>query len=180
MQMYYETERLCLRILQPNYAADVLQFYKENKELFEKFEPTRPMGFYTTKYQSTLLNHEFNLAVKLSSIRFWVFLKDSEQIIGTISFHNINRTFFQNCQIGYKFDPCFWNQGYAKESIRKGISIIFDEIGLRRIEAMVLPSNTPSIRLLESLGFMTEGICRSYIYLSAGWADHLRFSLIHP
>lgn len=181
MQMYYETERLTLKILKQDSADDVLDFYMNNKEIFEKYEPDRPQNFYTRNYQATLLNYEYNLSLKLAAYRFWVFEKKSpERIIGTISFHNITRSIYQSCQLGYKFDQRYWRRGYARESIQRAISVTFDEMKLRRIEAVVLPSNTPSIRLLESLGFKNEGICHSYIFLHGSWADHLRYSIIHP
>lgn len=181
MQMYYETGRLILRILRQDAAASVLDFYLDNREIFEEFEPDRPENFYTLNYQAALLNCEFNLSIKSSAFRFWVFEKKSpEHIIGTISFHNITRSIYQSCQLGYKFDQQHWHYGYAHESIQKAISLIFEEVKLHRLEAVVLPSNIPSIRLLESLGFQKEGICQSYILLHGRWADHLRYSLIRP
>ncbi len=181
MEMYYETERLILKMLHESSALDVLNFYQKNKDVFERIEPDRPHNFYTIDYQSALLRCEFQLALKQHAVRFWVFTQDHpEQIIGTISFQNILRSVYQSCLIGYKFDSDFWHHGYAAESIQKAVSIVFQEMELHRIEAFVLPDNLPSIRLLEGLGFVQEGICRSCIYLHSNWADHFRYSLINP
>ena len=181
MDMYYETERLILRILHENAAAKVLQFYEKNHEVFDAFEPIRPENFYTRACQANILRCEFQLAVKKKAVRFWVFRKQQpQQIIGTVSFQNIQRTVYQSCQIGYKFDPDFWHQGFAYESIEKAVSVIFNDLSLHRIEALVLPDNQPSIRLLRRLGFVEEGLCRSCIFLPSGWTDHLRYSLIYP
>ena len=180
METCYETERLVLRLLHESAAAKVLQFYQKNHETFDAFEPIKPENFYTKAYQANILRYEFQLAVKKNAIRFWVFRKQQpRQIIGTVSFQNIQRMVYQSCQIGYKFDPDFWHQGFAFESIEKAVSVIFDDISLHRIEALVLPDNQPSIRLLERLGFVEEGLCRSCIFLPSGWTDHLRYSLIH-
>jgi len=181
MKMMYSTDRLDLRILTGDSAEDVLNFYQKNQEVFEMYEPTHPENFYTLNYQQSLLTCEYNLAVKASSIRFWVFNKlQPTHIIGTVAFHNIVQSIYKSCQIGYKFDQKHWKQGYAKESIAKAISIIFDELKLHRIEAFVMPSNSPSIQLLESLNFMEEGLCRENILIQDIWTDHLRYSLIHP
>lgn len=181
MDMIYETERLLLKILQQDSAPMVLDFYQKNKDIFQKWEPDRPEQFYTISYISALMGCEFDLAMKLLAVRFWVFKKDEpNRIIGTISFQDIIRSVYQCCHIGYKFDPDFWHQGYAKESIQKALSIVLQEFNLHRIEALVLPDNQPSIRLLEKLGFQNEGICHSCIYLHSNWTDHLRYSYIDP
>ena len=38
MLLKYETNRLILKVLGPDYAADVLRFYLDDKELFEKYD----------------------------------------------------------------------------------------------------------------------------------------------
>lgn len=179
MEMYYETDRLILRILYESSAPKVLDFYKKNKVIFENFEPERPENFYTIEYQSALLKCEFDMIIKKHCLRFWIFTKEEpDTIIGTVSFQNIIRSVYQSCQIGYKLDPLYWKHGYARESIRKAISIVFQEFDLHRIEALVLPDNQPSIRLLEHLDFELEGLCHSCIFLKKKWTDHLRYSLI--
>lgn len=181
MELCYETERLLLRLLYEDSAKDVLDFYQRNQAIFEHIEPDRPDHFYSLEYQAALLRCEFQLAAKKNGVRFWIFPKNEPQkIIGTVSFQNILRSVYQSCQIGYKFDTGYWHQGFAFESIQKAISIVFQEFGLHRIEALVLPDNAPSIRLLDRLGFEQEGICRSCIYLHSSWADHLRYSFINP
>lgn len=181
MDMHYETDRLLLKILQEDSAPAVLDFYQKNKDVFETWEPKHPKNFYTKDYIATLMRCEFDLAMKMLSVRFWVFLKENpRQIIGTVSFQDIIRSIYQSCHIGYKFDPDYWHQGYAKESITKAISVVLQEFQLHRIEALVLPENLPSIRLLENLNFQYEGVSRSSIYLTQGWTDHLRYSFIHP
>lgn len=181
MQMCYETERLQLRLLQDNAAPQVLDFYSRNREAFEKWEPDRPGNFYTASHQAALLRVEFQMAARKTALRFWVFCKEApNQIIGTVSFQEISRSIYQSCRIGYKFDPSFWHQGYASEALFGAIGIVFQEMGLHRVEALVLPENTASIRLLERLGFRNEGISYGCVYLHGQWCDHLRFSLVRP
>lgn len=45
MLFAYETERLLLKIIKPDQADAVLDFYMRDKELFEKFEPDRMPNF---------------------------------------------------------------------------------------------------------------------------------------
>lgn len=181
MKLEYETDRLILKIIEPTaeHARQVLAFYDENRDVFEPYEPQRPVNFYTENYQKSLLSCDYNLTVQMKNIRFWVYEKNSfDQPIGTICFHNITRFVYDRCEVGYKFDKRFWHLGYAKEALTKGISVMFDELNLHRIEAFVMERNLPSIRLLENLGFHYEGTCRQSIRIENEWQDHMLFALL--
>lgn len=179
MNFIYETDRLLLKVLHPEDAAAVLQFFLDNKELFEEYEPDRPDSFYTTAYQKTVLLCEYNLTLKLSAVRFYVFKKEEpEKIIGTVCLRNIRRSVYQSCEVGYKFDAANQHQGYAREALSMLISIAFDALKLHRMEAYVRPDNSASIRLLEALDFTCEGIARDCVFLHNAWQSHYRYSLL--
>ena len=55
MLFKYETDRLILRILHPDEAPLVLDFYERDQELFEKYETARVPEFYTLKHQRRLI-----------------------------------------------------------------------------------------------------------------------------
>lgn len=181
MNFEQETERLILKILPPSLesAEAVLDFYNQNRTVFERYEAARPANFYTRDHQKSILTHEYNLALKQKCIRFWVYeKKDTARAIGTICFYNIVRSIYDRCETGYKFDQRFWNKGYAREAMASGISLMFDELSLHRIEAYVMEENAPSIRLLKALGFQYEGICRQSARIRGNWEDHARFARI--
>ena len=63
-----------------------------------------------------------------------VFLKENPtQIIGTVCFRDIVHSIYETCEVGYKFDPDFWHQGYATETLLEGIEIMFYDLKLHRI-----------------------------------------------
>lgn len=179
MNMRYETDRLILKILPDTAAGQVLQFYLDNREVFEQYEADRSQNFYTYEHQKTMLHCEYNLAVKQSAVRFWVYEKDEPQrIIGTVSLQDIRRGCYQTCGLGYKFDKGIWRRGYAKESITKCIHIAFGEMKLHRMEAYTLPDNTASRSLLERLGFGWEGKKRQSVKIHGAWRDHEMYALL--
>lgn len=179
MEMVYETPRLLLKVLREDAADKVLEFYQENKEIFERYEMDRGENFYTKAHQAALLRCEYNLMVRMQMTRFWVFEKDQpESIVGTFSFHNIRYASYLDCELGYKFHQSVWGKGYAAESISRGIEAMFNEQGLHRIEALVMPENERSRRLLKALGFQLEGIKRQNVRLRGTWCDHEVYSLL--
>ena len=181
MKFTYETDRLILRLLGEEEAPAVLQFYRKNRAVFEPYEAIHPEQFYTESYQRTLLNCELSLTLKHNLIRFYVFRRENpDEIIGTVCFRNIDRSIYYSCETGYRFSPAYWHKGYAREALAFGIQLMFEEFHLHRIEATVMPENTASIRLLESLAFQQEGIAREYALIQRKWEDHIRFALIRP
>ena len=183
MLTQYETKRLYLCILPPTLenARRQLSFYKKNAQRFEKYEPSRPDNFYTEEYHYSCLRYEYSSAKNGTGIRFWLFKKENpSQMIGTISFLNIRRGFYQDCVMGYKLDTDYEHQGFACEALTKGIRIIFDELGLHRIEAYIAPDNLASLRVIDSLGFSHEGTTKKSIQIQGLWTDHEQYALLNP
>lgn len=181
MNFEYETDRLILKLLKPSdeSAVQVLDFYSRNRTAFERYEAARPNDFYTKEYHKKILANEFYFALQKKCFRFWICEKKSPmQIIGTICFYNIIYSIYDRCETGYKFDEQHQHKGYALESMECGISLMFDELNLHRIEAYVMDDNLPSIRLLKKLSFQCEGICRQAIHICGTWEDHLLFARI--
>jgi ribosomal-protein-alanine N-acetyltransferase len=52
----------------------------------------------------------------------------------------------------------------------------FSSLRLHRLEAACIPTNTPSVRLLEKVGFKREGLARQYLCIDGIWQDHLLFA----
>ena len=177
----FETERLLLKPLTFEAAHQVLSFYTDNKDFFEPWEPIRGHNFYSLFYHRASLTAEYNLMTEGKLIRYWAFQKDNpEEIIGTICFQNLLREPYLSCVLGYKFSHRYQHLGFAFESIKKSIDIIFQEYNLHRIEAYIMPDNEPSLRLIDRLSFRHEGTAYSYALINAVWTDHKRYSLINP
>ncbi|WP_145172760.1 GNAT family N-acetyltransferase [Gimesia aquarii] len=62
----------------------------------------------------------------------------------------------EEIEIGFRFEPCFWSQGYATEAAIAVRDYAFDMLSLTRIIALVDPGNTASIRVIEKIGMTYE------------------------
>jgi ribosomal-protein-alanine N-acetyltransferase len=60
-------------------------------------------------------------------------------------------------EVSYLFTKDSWGRGYATEAAKAILDYGFNQIGLRRIVALVYPQNEPSIHVLEKLGMKYEG-----------------------
>lgn len=69
----------------------------------------------------------------------------------------IKRDTLADIDIGYAFLPVARGQGFAHEAARAVLAWGREALGLKRVVAIVTPSNGPSLKLLASLGFADEG-----------------------
>jgi ribosomal-protein-alanine N-acetyltransferase len=70
----------------------------------------------------------------------------------------------------------FVRSGYMTAAVKAVLLFAFATLRLHRVEAACIPTNTPSIRLLERCGFRREGYARQYLCINGMWQDHLLFA----
>ncbi|MFP4527919.1 MAG: GNAT family N-acetyltransferase [Candidatus Kapaibacterium sp.] len=178
-----KTDRLLLRVLQPADAPKITRYLADNRDFFIDFLPTVGSDYFTEQYQINKLWLEFDLMTDQRALRFYLFKKDDyyyDEILGDIFISNILRGSSQSCVIGYKTARKHTGRGFMKEALGAAADYIFNTLGLMRIEANILPDNTPSLRLVRGLGFAEEGPAYKYMKIRGEWRDHVRFSLINP
>lgn len=176
-QISYQTDRLYLRILKPNYCREVLEYYKRNHNFLKEWEPVRSKDFYTLLYHKRQLSYEYNMFKANKSVRFWIFKKEDNKLIGNICLSNIIMGNFKSCFMGYKLDKDEINKGYMTEAIYKVVKIMFDDFGLHRIEVNVVPRNERSLKVMEKLNFEQEGYSKRYLEINGKWEDHVHFAV---
>ena len=75
---------------------------------------------------------------------------------------------FCSCFLGYKLDKDHLRQGLMSEAVQECVRIAFEELGLHRIEANIMPHNLPSLGVAEKCGFVREGLSRKYLKINGG------------
>ena len=79
-----------------------------------------------------------------------------DRCIGMINYHH-REAGNRRLELGWIIAPRHQGRGYAREATAAVIRYCFDQLDTHRIEAMIVPENTASIRLAEALGFRLEG-----------------------
>ncbi len=175
----YETDRLILRRLNIQDANLLLDYLQRNKRFLQEWEPLRDESFYLSESIKEKIKDENQSFKNKTSLSLYIFNKDEQKIIGTVSLSNIVYGIFQSACLGYKLDELEINQGKMTEALIKFIEIAFNEYKLHRIEANIVPRNTRSLRVVKKLGFMEEGLSRKYLKINGKWEDHLHFVLLN-
>jgi RimJ/RimL family protein N-acetyltransferase len=82
-------------------------------------------------------------------------------LLGTVSLRRFARD--RRAELGYWLAADAWGNGYATEAAHALVGFGFREYELARIYAQVLAGNTASMRVLEKLGMVTEGVKRQHV-----------------
>lgn len=167
------TERLLLREMTPqayhhvfaNYTDDQLKPFfglRNDEELAQK------KSMYNNGM--TMFNKSF--------LYFQLLKKDTDENIGWCGYHTYY-TQHARAELGYVLTAENERaKGYMKEALPEIIKYGFTNVKLHRIEAFVGPTNTPSLRLIEQLGFRKEGHLKEHYFKNGIAEDSILFGLL--
>ena len=110
---------------------------------------------------------------------FFLFLHQSDALIGGLTLSNVRRGVTQACVLGYWMGAAYAGQGYMGEAVETITEHVFGRLRLHRLEAACLLSNERSIRLLRGAGFTCEGVARRLLCIDGEWQDHLLFARLY-
>lgn len=80
-------------------------------------------------------------------------------------------------QIGYWIDQRLAGRGLTPTAVAMAVDYCFQTLQLHRIEVAIRPENAPSLRVVDKLGFRSEGSRPRYLHIDGDWRDHLIFAL---
>lgn len=109
--------------------------------------------------------------------RHLICLADTGAIIGMCNLSQIFRGPFDNAIMGYWRSPDHGGRGLMTEALTLVLRRAFDQLRLHRVEANVMPRNTPSKALLARCGFRYEGYSPNYLQIAGRWEGHDRYAI---
>lgn len=171
-----ETERLLLR-----------GFEERDADPFFEFLSDRECCYLDGGYEPVTSKKDpfFRKCIKLFRLqregRFMIELKSERRCIGTIHIMEVDNRQVEAREIGYGICPAYQGQGYATEAVRAAVEYCFAELGAELVTAKAVDPNRASIRVLEKLGFIREGIRRKGAkYPPVGVVDYVCFYKERP
>ena len=151
------SDRLALTELSESGLREMAE-YSRDARLYEHLEFPPHRSFEETReYYEKLRRRMADGAAHYWYIR----ALDTGKVIGTFGFHSVDWR-VGRAEIGYGLSPAEWGKGYFGEALHAALDFAFGELGLHRVAAVTLVSNTGSLRALERAGFAREGTMRDY------------------
>lgn len=80
-------------------------------------------------------------------------------------------------EVGYELASTFWRQGIMTEAVDTILQFGFQKMGLRFVVAQVMLENIASKKLLEKLGFHSQGVKKQYGFFKGQYHDLEQFLL---
>ena len=154
------------------------QLREQSREFLTPWEPVWPSDDLTQQsFRFRVRRHTEEMA-RDEAYSFLVFRQDDDALLGGLSFGYVRRGVSQSASLGYWMGAPYAGKGYMTRAVRAACVYGFEKQGLHRIEAACLPTNEPSRRLLERVGFRHEGFARAYLNINGQWRDHLLFGMV--
>ncbi|MQY10357.1 putative ribosomal N-acetyltransferase YdaF [Streptomyces sp. RB5] len=165
-----------MRLATPDDAAPLADALRENRSHLAPWEPAWPETHFTEEGQATrlgglLMDHNTGRAAP------WL-LTDGARIVGGITLTGIARGPFCSSYLGYWVAASHEGKGLVSTGVAHAAKVARDHLGLHRIEATTLLTNTRSQAVLTRCGFDRIGTAPNYLHINGAWRDHAIFQQI--
>ena len=136
-----ETERLILDRVKETDKADYFNNISHDRKVLETF---------VCRYADSLDAFDFSTYLGRDDL-FAIRLKATGRLIGIILYFDETDGV---CEIGYGIGPAHWGRGYATEAVRRFLTYLFDEKGMKTVTASYFTGNGASRRVMEKCGMI--------------------------
>jgi len=151
----YETERFIVRWYREGDGADAFEMYGDPevwRYLGNGTHTPDPDADYTER---ALLATTKRLQERDDGLGLWAIEeRATSRIVGTVG---LAPTKTGEVELAYHLSRAHWGRGIATETGAGAIAHGFEQLALTQILGFVHPPNTPSIHVLEKLGFTRTG-----------------------
>ncbi|WP_432496755.1 GNAT family N-acetyltransferase [Kineococcus auxinigenes] len=165
--------RTALRLLTPADAAPLARLLAGDREFLAPFEPEREDGYETEAGQAALIDHLLAEHAAGRVVPFAI-VHDGE-LVGRSTITEVVRGPFQSGNLGYFVARAVNGRGVATRAVARTVEAAFGELGLHRLQAGTLLSNSASQAVLQRNGFERIGVARSYLRIAGRWQDHVLY-----
>lgn len=168
-----EGDKVALRQPCPEDYESWRHLREQSRDFLVPWEPAWHADELSRLAYRLRLRHQQRLAAEGSAYAFFIFARGPETLVGGITLSNVRRGVAECATLGYWIGQPFARRGYMTSAVAALKHYAFSELALHRIEAACLPTNAPSIRLLQRTGFEREGFAKSYLKINGRWEDHI-------
>jgi len=176
---FIRTPRLLLRPLCADDRAEFVRVHTASRALFAPWFPARPADETLDDFFARQLNQTLDGLRENTQYRF-VGLLDDARIAGFFNLFQVVRGAAQYAVSSWSVSAEVGRQGLGTEGVTALLDFAFAPsptgLGLHRVQANIIPTNTPSIRVAEKTGFRREGLAKNYLKIAGVWQDHFLYA----
>lgn len=170
-------DRVYIRLLNLEDAEPLTDLLVANREFLTPFEPIRPASDFTTEGQRQRINEAILERAEDRAYAFSIFELKEARLVGRVALSNVVRAAWQNSTLGYWVAQSENGKGFATEAVKLALRYAFQEAGLHRVQAGVMPRNRASAQVLIKAGMRHEGLSLRYLKINGVWEDHEMYAM---
>ena len=164
--------------IRPIRLRDARQLERElldNRSWLRTWEATNPHGAMSFDVRSSIRSLQANAR---AGFGMPFAIEYDGEFAGQLNVSSITYGSLSSATIGYWVSERFAGLNATPTAVALATDYAFFQAGLHRMEICIRPENTPSLRVVEKLGFRYEGLRRRYIHINGDWRDHFCFALV--
>lgn len=152
INLYLETDRLIIRRLNEEDINDEFELRSQRDTCLNNgYEPFDKMNDEFRMFFDSLLEEQTRYAIEL---------KENNKMIGSIHLERKDDRAVLYYDMGYSISENYRRRGYAYEATTALMQYCFGELNIPLMTASTSYWNDKSMKLLDKLGFESEGIIR--------------------
>ncbi len=160
-----ETTNLHLRALRPGDGEAVYRLFADDEVTrFYDFDSFTGLG-----QAADLITRQSARFALGEGLRWGITQRNTDVVIGTIGLMIDQQNAIGS--LGYDLAHPYWRLGIMSEALAIVTRFGFRTVNLNRLEALVMPGNIASLKLLAKLGFTEEGLLRQYRFFKGRYQD---------
>lgn len=186
------TERLVLRPLRLSDEASFVYADRASREAWAPWTPAGTASLSSEDRFARELERSVRGAAAGTHLRLGAFLdsgrtnqtmsdRSDDTFVGLFALNDIVRGVFQSAHASWQLSVDRLGEGYGTEGVRGLLKLAFaaagEGVALHRVQANIMPANTPSLRLAARVGFRREGVAERYLKIADRWEDHVMFAI---
>jgi [ribosomal protein S5]-alanine N-acetyltransferase len=178
-ELIVRTPRLLIRPICEEDRGKFISFYERSWGDMAPWFPLRmPRETFNDTFDRTMVKAKKG-AADASEFRLVGFTRD-EQLVAFFGLMQIVRGAFESAVASWCVHSDHTRKGLCTEGVMGVLDMAFAAppvgLGLHRVQANVIPTNTASVRVAEKAGFRMEGLGRNYLKIAGEWRDHVFYA----
>lgn len=157
-----------------------LELREQSQEFLRQWEPKWPEDDLSKQgYQRRMRSYAAGFT---SGKTRSYFLHDTlrEELLGGLSLTRIEKSKNPaSALLGYWMGEPHSNKGYMQKAVPAIVHYAFEKLGLKAVDAAVLPRNERSVHLLGKCGFKETGFQKNYLEINGVREDHILFTILY-
>ena len=168
-----KTKRLILRPFKMSDAGDVFEYASDSE--WGKYLVNIPQPF-TLQDAEEFVARFSDLASWDTFPMFATVLED--KVIGEVYLNGMDSE-HERAELGYSLSSRHWGKGLILEAARAVIDWAFQKYNLNKIYSTCDPRNKRSLRVMEKLGMIREGLLRNHLKWHGEFRDVVYYGILY-